>query len=145
MFSSGVDRKCNQYRLVNQPTLNKAGKKGAKTNGKSGMTNKWVLAGSRVFHSHDVRALALEQSRGVDTLVSGGVDVSMVVCAATPFPDINQHRLPHVPQRPVVSISKSKRLMLCRQEHGVKVWRLGKSRLNAYDSSKPNVLFEPRY
>ncbi|GJJ77656.1 U3 small nucleolar RNA-associated protein 4 [Entomortierella parvispora] len=127
VFSSGVDRKCNQYRLVNQPTLNKAGKKGAKTNGKSGMTNKWVLAGSRVFHSHDVRALALEQSRGVDTLVSGGVDVSMVVCAATPFPDINQHRLPHVPQRPVVSISKSKRLMLCRQEHGVKVWRLGKS------------------
>ncbi|KAG0325217.1 U3 small nucleolar RNA-associated protein [Dissophora globulifera] len=129
VFSSGVDRKCNQYRFVEQPVPKKIGKNGKNitANGKTEMTTKWILAGSRRFHSHDVRALALDESRNVDALVSGGVDVSMVVCPAAQFPDINQRRIPHVPQRPIVSISKSKRLMLCRQEHGVKVWRLGKS------------------
>ncbi|KAG0365918.1 WD40-repeat-containing domain protein [Gamsiella multidivaricata] len=132
VFSSGVDRKCNQYRFVDQPAPKKAGKNGkvGKTgsiHGKTEMVSKWVLAGSRRFHSHDVRALALDESRNVDALVSGGVDVSMVVCPAAQFPDINQRRLPYVPQRPIVSISKSNRLMLCRQAHGIKVWRLGKS------------------
>ncbi|KAG0252120.1 U3 small nucleolar RNA-associated protein [Mortierella polycephala] len=129
VFSSGVDRKCNQYRLVDQPAPKKSGKNGKNgtINGKTEMITKWIVAGSRRFHSHDVRALALDESRNVDALVSGGVDVSMVVCPAAQFPDINQRRIPHVPQRPVVSISKSKRLMLCRQTHGVKVWRLGKS------------------
>ncbi|KAF8935978.1 U3 small nucleolar RNA-associated protein [Podila verticillata] len=126
VFSSGVDRKCNQYKFVDQPAPRKNGKNGS-INGKTEMVTKWVLAGSRRFHSHDVRALALDDTRNVNTLVSGGVDVSMVVCPAADFPDTNQRRLPHVPQRPIVSISKSKRLMLCRQEHGVKVWRLGKS------------------
>ncbi|KAF9931218.1 U3 small nucleolar RNA-associated protein [Mortierella antarctica] len=129
VFSSGVDRKCNQYRLVDQPAPKKTGKNGKNgtINGKTEMVTKWVLAGSRRFHSHDVRALALDESRSVDALVSGGVDVSMVVCPAAQFPDINQRRLPYVPQRPIVSLSKSERLMMCRQEHGVKVWRLGKS------------------
>lgn len=125
MFSSGVDRKCNQYKFVDQPAPRKNGKNGS-INGKPEMVTKWVLAGSRRFHSHDVRAMALDDTRNVNALVSGGVDVSMVVCPAADFPDTNQRRLPHVPQRPIVSISKSKRLMLCRQEHGVKVWRLGK-------------------
>ncbi|KAF9365124.1 U3 small nucleolar RNA-associated protein [Mortierella sp. NVP85] len=129
VFSSGVDRKCNQYRFVDQPAPRKTGKNGknGSINSKTETIAKWVLAGSRRFHSHDVRALALDDSRNVDALVSGGVDVSMVVCPAAQFPDINQRRLPYVPQRPVVSISKSKRLMLCRQTNGIKVWRLGKS------------------
>ncbi|KAF9433718.1 U3 small nucleolar RNA-associated protein [Entomortierella beljakovae] len=128
VFSSGVDRKCNQYRFVDQPAPRKGknGKTGS-INGKTATVTKWVLSGSRRFHSHDVRALALDESRNVDALVSGGVDVSMVVCPAAQFPDNNQRRLTYVPQRPVISISKTKRLMLCRQEHGVKVWRLGKS------------------
>ncbi|KAG0000709.1 U3 small nucleolar RNA-associated protein [Entomortierella chlamydospora] len=129
VFSSGVDRKCNQYRFVDQPAPKKTGKNGksGSINGKSATIAKWVLAGSRRFHSHDVRALALDESRNVDALVSGGVDVSMVVCPAAQFPENNQRRLTYVPQRPIISISKSKRLMLCRQEHGVKVWRIGKS------------------
>ncbi|KAF9957391.1 U3 small nucleolar RNA-associated protein, partial [Modicella reniformis] len=129
VFSSGVDRKCNQYRFVDQPAPKKTEKNGknGSINGKVEMISKWVLSGSRRFHSHDVRALALDESRSVDTLVSGGVDVSMVVCPAAQFPDINQRRLPYVPQRPVVSFSKSKRLMLCRHANGIKLWRLGKS------------------
>ncbi|KAF9100320.1 U3 small nucleolar RNA-associated protein [Mortierella sp. GBA35] len=129
VFSSGVDRKCNQYRLVDQPAPKKTGKNGKNgtINGKTEMVTKWVLAGSRRFHSHDVRALAMDESRNVDALVSGGVDVSMVVCPAAQFPDINQRRIPYVPQRPIVSFSKTSRLMLCRQANSVKVWRLGKS------------------
>ncbi|KAF9109281.1 U3 small nucleolar RNA-associated protein [Mortierella sp. AM989] len=129
VFSSGVDRKCNQYRFVDQPAPKKTGKTGknGSINGKSVTVTKWVLAGSRRFHSHDVRALALDESRNVDALVSGGVDVSMVVCPVAQFPENNQRRLTYVPQRPIISISKSKRLMLSRQAHGVKVWRIGKS------------------
>ncbi|KAI1294060.1 U3 small nucleolar RNA-associated protein [Mortierella claussenii] len=126
VFSSGVDRKCNQYKFVDQPAPKKIGRNGS-INSKTDMITKWVLTGSRRFHSHDVRALALDESRNVDALVSGGVDVTMVVCSATQFLENNQRRLTYVPQRPVVAISKSKRLMLSRQDHGVKVWRLGKS------------------
>jgi U3 small nucleolar RNA-associated protein 4 len=127
VFSSGVDRKCNQYRLVDQPApkTGKNGKNGT-INGKTEMVTKWVLSGSRRFHSHDVRAMAMDESRNVDALVSGGVDVSMVVCTASQFTGINQRRIPYVPQRPIISISKSTRLMLCRQANGIKVWRLGK-------------------
>ncbi|KAF9427540.1 U3 small nucleolar RNA-associated protein [Podila epigama] len=126
VFSSGVDRKCVQFKFMDQPVLKKNKMTG--TIHKSGeMVTKWVLTGMRRFHSHDVRAMALNDSRNVNTLVSGGVDVSMVSCPIAEFPDTNQRRLPHVPQRPIVSISRSKRLLLSRQDHGVKVWRLGKS------------------
>ncbi|KAF9974306.1 U3 small nucleolar RNA-associated protein [Actinomortierella ambigua] len=127
VFSSGVDRKVNQYRLVEQPAPKRSHGKNGQINGKVDMVSKWTLAGSRRWHSHDVRALALDESRHVDALVSGGVDVSMVVCPAADFPNINQRRIPYVPQRPVISISKSKRLLLCRREHGIKLWRIGKS------------------
>ncbi|KAF9897740.1 U3 small nucleolar RNA-associated protein, partial [Lobosporangium transversale] len=132
VFSAGVDRKCNQYRFVEQPAPKMTGKNGkngknGSVTGKTEMVTKWILTGSRRFHSHDVRALALDESRNVDALVSGGVDVTMVVCSAAQFLENNQRRLTYVPQRPVVSFSKSKRLLLCRQERGVKVWRLGKS------------------
>ncbi|KAF9919581.1 U3 small nucleolar RNA-associated protein [Linnemannia zychae] len=126
VFSSGVDRKCNQYRLLDEPLQKKRGKNGT-TNGKTETMTKWVLSYSRQFHSHDVRAMAMDESRNVDALVSGGVDVSMVVCTASQFTAINQRRIPYVPQRPVISVSKSTRLMLCRQANGIKVWRLGKS------------------
>ncbi|KAG9069719.1 U3 small nucleolar RNA-associated protein [Linnemannia hyalina] len=126
VFSSGVDRKCNQYRLVDQPAPKKTGKNGT-THGKTEMVNKWVLSATRRFHSHDVRAMAMDESRNVDALVTGGVDVSLVVCSASQFTDINQRRISYVPQRPVISMSKSTRLMLCRQANGIKVWRLGKS------------------
>ncbi|KAG0338153.1 U3 small nucleolar RNA-associated protein [Podila humilis] len=126
VFSSGVDRKTNQYKFVEQIAPKKNGKNGS-IHSKTEMITKWVVSGSRRFHSHDVRAMALDDSRSVNTVVSGGVDVTMVVCPVADFPDTNQRRLPHVPQHLIVSISKSKRLMLSRQDHGVKVWRLGKS------------------
>ncbi|KAF9584858.1 hypothetical protein BGW38_004904 [Lunasporangiospora selenospora] len=127
VFSSGVDRKCCRYRFVDQVDApKKLGKRNGDSN-KSDLVSKWVLSGSGRSHSHDVRALALNESRNVDALVSGGVDVSMVVCSPSTFPDNNMRRLPYVPQRPVISVSQSQRLMLCRMPHGVKVWRLGKT------------------
>src|SRR5690606_33240171 len=92
-------------------------------NGKTESGYQWVLTGSRRFHSHDVRAMVLNDSRQVNALVSGGVDVSLVVCPAAEFPNNNHRRLPYTPQKSVISISKSKRLLLCHQDNRVKLWR----------------------
>ncbi|RUS34689.1 WD40-repeat-containing domain protein [Jimgerdemannia flammicorona] len=131
VFTSGVDRKLNQFHLVETSISSK--KRKAPSNNSSASvpaptsTTKWILAHNRRFHSHDVRALALEEDRPVNALVSGGIDVSLVVCPAQEFPDTTQRRLSCLPQKPVVSVSKTKRLMLCRFTNVVKVWRLGKA------------------
>lgn len=133
MFTSGVDRKLNQFRLVE--TASSFSKQAMPSNNSASEVvasarTKWVLAGNRRFHSHDVRALALEENRPINALVSGGIDMSLVVSPAREFPNSNQRRLPFLPQKPLVSISKSKRLMMCRFTNAVKVWRLGKSTIN---------------
>ncbi|RUS21509.1 hypothetical protein BC937DRAFT_92478, partial [Endogone sp. FLAS-F59071] len=130
VFTSGVDRKLNQFRLV-ETALSFSKQEMPPNDSPSEVMasarTKWVLSGNRRFHSHDVRALALEENRPINALVSGGIDMSLVVSPAREFPNSNQRRLPFLPQKPLVSISKSKRLMLCRFTNALKVWRLGKT------------------
>ncbi|OZJ06653.1 hypothetical protein BZG36_00273 [Bifiguratus adelaidae] len=119
VFTSGVDRKIVQFRSVDAQRQGEKQQKGKKS--------KWLISGNRKYHSHDVRAMALEEMRPVDTLVTGGVDVSIVVCSAQEFPNGNQRRLPCLPQKPVISLSRTRRLLMCRNPNSVKVWRLGKA------------------
>jgi hypothetical protein len=64
VYSSGVDRKCVLYRIVPKP----------KSYSKDNSINEkyWVKVGYSRHHMHDVKALAICEERGVNSIISGG-------------------------------------------------------------------------
>ena len=82
----------------------------------------WVVAARKRAHSHDIRALALSPS-GLE-LVSGGVDTTLMVYAPSALEGTPRRVLP-IPQRPLVAVARSARLLCCQYPHRVDVWRLG--------------------
>lgn len=129
VYSSGVDRVIVQHRQV--PT-----KLSSSTSSSSLKMMKWIPAVQRRYHSHDVRALALNPS--TDMLVSGGVDTTLIVSTpASKFDHVKQRRMPLWPTvqgtggvgggRQTVSFVKEMRWMVehCRDGLGIRVWTLG--------------------
>lgn len=150
VYTAGVDRKIMAFRVV-QVAEEKKAKKNAKADDDENAIGqkrmKWVNAGNRRYHSHDIRALALHDGRMVDSLVSGGVDVQLIAVPAADFPNLIQNKLPPCPQKDLISISKSKRLIMCTFFSSVVVWRLGKAVSSKIDGENVNVepqLIEPQ-
>ncbi|KAJ3289037.1 U3 small nucleolar RNA-associated protein [Rhizoclosmatium sp. JEL0117] len=112
VYSSGVDRRVLQYRLTKKPLFRQ----------------NWVLSGDRRFHSHDVRALALCETKPIDSLVSGGMDATFVISKTiSQFPDSKQQRQSPFPQKSLISLADEGRLLMARFDDSVKVWALGQS------------------
>ncbi|KAJ3417525.1 U3 small nucleolar RNA-associated protein 4 [Chytridiales sp. JEL 0842] len=121
VYSSGIDRKVVQYRLVTAQKSHASGRKGSKQGGKH-----FIISGERRFHSHDVRALALCELKPIDALVSGGVDTTLTVSTeASKFPACKQLRHNSFPQKPLITLAQEARLVLYRDSTSVKVWSLG--------------------
>ncbi|KAJ3377282.1 U3 small nucleolar RNA-associated protein, partial [Entophlyctis sp. JEL0112] len=141
VFSSGVDRRVLQFRLVENSAAAHIGymqrvrdRRNQQQDSQSDKT--WVLVGDRRFHSHDVRALVLCDEKPVDALVSAGVDSALIVTksAVRQFSDTKQPqnkrpqlRVGMFPQRPIVSVAEGARLVLARFDSSVKLWRLGQA------------------
>lgn len=153
VYTAGVDRKIMAFKVV-QVAEEKKSKKNtnnatndADENAAGQKRLKWVNAGNRRYHSHDIRALALHDDRAVDSLVSGGVDVQLIAVPAADFPNLIQNKLPPCPQKDLISISKSQRLMMCTFFSSVVVWRLGKAISPSYEgehvSAEPQLI-EPQ-
>ncbi|KAI8381572.1 quinon protein alcohol dehydrogenase-like superfamily [Radiomyces spectabilis] len=119
VFSAGVDRKLNAFRCVQQ-------NKHSDTSG-SNKGGNWVNMGSRRYHSHDIRALALDERPAINSIVSGGVDLELISSPALEFPKLIQNRLPPFPQKYLASVSKSRRLILSMDFNSVSLWRLGRA------------------
>ncbi|KAJ3250685.1 U3 small nucleolar RNA-associated protein 4 [Chytriomyces hyalinus] len=136
VFSSGVDRRVIQFSLVDnalEVQQNYMKKKSSKLYAKN-----WVLTGDRRFHSHDVRALALCESKPFDALVSGGVDATFIVSKTiSKFPECKQERKAMFPQNPLISLARDARLLLARFDDHVKIWELGQFVSDASTSSGP--------
>ncbi|KAI8047916.1 WD40-repeat-containing domain protein [Thamnidium elegans] len=118
VFSAGVDRKITAFRRTQT---------GGKKNGKIETVNDWINVGSRRYHWHDIRALALDDRAKVNSIVSGGVDVELVACPAAEFPKLIQNRLPPFPHKYIVSMSKSHKLVMSAFFNSVSLWRLGQA------------------
>lgn len=110
LYSAGVDCKVVTYRKAQ-----------AKMHGKK---NEWVIAARSKRHSHDIRALAIEDRSS--TLVSGGVDTQLSISplegrwyAASPFARKN-----------IVSVSKSRQLIMSTFFNSISIWRLGQGKVN---------------
>ncbi|KAF7725831.1 U3 small nucleolar RNA-associated protein [Apophysomyces ossiformis] len=130
VFSAGVDRKLCAFRRVQQSN---------KTHSKT----QWLNIGSRRYHWHDIRALALDDRPSVNSIVSGGVDVELVSCPAREFPKLIQNRLPPFPHKYITSVSKSHKLIMATFDNSMSIWRLGKAGeldLSSRQTTIPEVL-----
>ncbi|KAJ3062287.1 U3 small nucleolar RNA-associated protein, partial [Rhizoclosmatium hyalinum] len=128
VYSSGVDRRVLQYRLVDNTAQTQANYMSSQKTKKPLFRQNWVLSGDRRFHSHDVRALALCETKPIDSLVSGGMDATFVISKTiSQFPDSKQQRQSPFPQKSLISLADEGRLLMARFDDSVKVWALGQS------------------
>ncbi|KAI8898761.1 WD40-repeat-containing domain protein [Globomyces pollinis-pini] len=122
VFSSGVDRKLVQFSKVNTMAL-------------------WVISGKKRYHTHDVRAMAYIEERPWDTIVTGGVDTSVVFIGPTAdFQLMKQLRLGYFPQQSPISFSSIKRLLMCMFDDSVRVWRFAKAPPNVAEATETSRL-----
>ncbi|KAI9598687.1 quinon protein alcohol dehydrogenase-like superfamily [Syncephalis fuscata] len=119
IYSSGVDRKINQYTRVNtrQDTRRESSNNESST--------KWILASSNRPHSHDVRGLDVSTLPSINSVVSGGIGVQLVVCRHSSFSTDRKQYLPLNPMTPLVDVSTERQWLLSRFDHSVRLWQLG--------------------
>ncbi|KAI8330637.1 WD40-repeat-containing domain protein [Chlamydoabsidia padenii] len=113
LFSAGVDRKLVVCRRVQNKNNNNKGT--------------WATLGSRRYHWHDIRALALDERPEVNAIVSGGVDVEMVSSPALEYPRLQQNRITPFARKHLISVSKSHRLVMARFFDTISLWKLGQA------------------
>ncbi|KAH9817953.1 quinon protein alcohol dehydrogenase-like superfamily [Melampsora americana] len=178
VFTSGIDQKTCQLTLTNK------GQKGQPD------FSKWIMSASRRLHSHDVRALAISPPYKIPTpvldpssservlpspvevpvLISGGLDMTLVLCpAASPttsffnpltgsseappnpisdsasllFRDSIQRKVSYVTRRaPAVQLSTGGRLLVCRKDRSISIWQLRTSASSSL-TSPLNSVSEP--
>lgn len=105
LFSAGVDRKMQMYKLVDNK-------------------RRWAHISGRRFHAHDVRAMASYESRGMSSVVTGGVDMTLMVIPLQDFMKTNHRMIPATPQRPRCSLAREARLIMQWSDRQIKIWRL---------------------
>ncbi|KAK4047371.1 U3 small nucleolar RNA-associated protein [Microbotryomycetes sp. JL201] len=156
IYSSGVDQKTTEFRLVTVTS--------SAPNAKP--TKRWIQASGRRLHSHDVRSMVVSPPYTltmplaatpptrpqVPILTSGGLDLSLVIVPVSqpaPLDKKNQKRLQNpvsdasstefestthrkaafVPQRNIpFSVARNGRLLMCRRERSIGIWQLGDPR-----------------
>ncbi|KTW30377.1 hypothetical protein T552_00850 [Pneumocystis carinii B80] len=116
LFSAGVDCKTIMYRIINKEN------------------QQWADVAGRRFHRHDVRAMALYESKDIDILVTGGVDMTLAIVPVMKFMKRVHRIILPVPQRPVMSFSDS-RIMINWSDHQVKLWKINEIYLNSNDET----------
>lgn len=124
VFTAGVDRKITTFRRTTKKS-------------KDNNVTQWINVGSRRYHWHDIRALALDERPHINSIVSGGVDVELVACPAAEFPKLIQNRLPPFPEKYIISLSKSHQLVMATLFNSLSIWRLGKAQNLDFSSKTP--------
>ncbi|OUM69505.1 hypothetical protein PIROE2DRAFT_38084, partial [Piromyces sp. E2] len=127
VFSSGVDRK-----IVRFSTVTNTNQKGRRSK------EQWVVAGERRYHSHDVRSLIVCEQ--YNTLLSGGVDTTVVTCELNSFPFGKVIHLQAFPSKPLIQLSKSKKLMMCQLNNSIELWKLGDSTQLEFEKMNKKLL-----
>ncbi|KAI8996980.1 WD40-repeat-containing domain protein [Pilobolus umbonatus] len=128
VFSAGVDRKITAFRRSHLKKKNE-----------NDTGSQWINVGSRRYHWHDIRAIALDDRSHINSIISGGVDVELVACPAAEFPKLIQNRLPPFPHKYLASVSRSKKLVMASFFDSICLWKLGKSATADLISTKPAI------
>jgi U3 small nucleolar RNA-associated protein 4 len=131
VYSSGIDRKVVKLANIAQNSINQ---NDTGDEALPQLFQDWIIAGSKKYHTHDVRAMIYLPNRQWDALVSGGVDTSLIISGPTAnFSKMKQQRLGIVPQKSPVSYSSKDRLMICHFDDSVRLWQLADPNIKHYD------------
>ncbi|KAK4174762.1 quinon protein alcohol dehydrogenase-like superfamily, partial [Triangularia setosa] len=106
IFSGGMDRKTSVFIPV------------------PGQNRRWSKKYHRRYHSHDVKAMASFEGKGMSVLVSGGPDGNPVVMPLRMAGNENHRTLPNLPQAAAVESAPRARFMLSWWGNEVRLWHL---------------------
>ncbi|PWY91186.1 WD40 repeat-like protein [Aspergillus heteromorphus CBS 117.55] len=110
VVSGGADQRTVVYRK-------KDGEKGDKK-------ARWSEVMHRRYHTHDVKAFAVYETRDISIVVSGGPDAAPVVLPLREFGKEHHRKLSSLPQIPQLASSPSSRLVMSFWDREVSIWRL---------------------
>lgn len=107
VYSAGVDRRIVNYKMVNKSL------------------GRWASMSKRLLHSHDIRAIALHESKTSSFLVSGGVEQTMIVTDALNFSEGTYRKIPMTVQQPILASVPSRRMLMLWADQTIKIWAIG--------------------
>ncbi|KAH8905953.1 WD40 repeat-like protein [Coniochaeta sp. PMI_546] len=105
-----------------------------------GQPGRWSKMWHRRYHTHDVKAMASFEGKGMSVVVSGGPDATPVVIPLRGAGKENHRTLSHLPQSLVVQSAPKARLILSWWGREVHIWQLRrpvKDLLDASEDSNP--------
>ncbi|PGH28083.1 hypothetical protein AJ80_00340 [Polytolypa hystricis UAMH7299] len=94
--------------------------------GKKDKSRRWAEATHRRYHTHDVKAFAVYETKNISIVVSGGLDTTPVVVPLREYGKENHRKLPSLPQCPQLSSSPASRLLMGWWEREVNFWQVPK-------------------
>lgn len=112
LFSLGVDRRTVGYKPV---AIHSGTQK-----------KRWAEVSHKRFHQHDVKCSATFESKELSVLVSGGMDAKLVVLPIRRSQSEYHRTLPHLPQRPQISVSPASRLFISWWDRDIMVYHIRK-------------------
>lgn len=114
VFSGGMDRRTTIY------------KRGPGS--RTGEKTRWAEMAHQRFHSHDVKAMAVFETKKISILASGGLDTMPIIVPIREFGKEHHRTLSSLPQQPPVRSAPKKRLLLSWWDREISIWRVSNSR-----------------
>lgn len=106
VYSTGIDSKVIEFRLVN-----------------NSQSNKWVMTKSARATNHDTRTLCL-CNEPYNTLISGGIDPRLCTYPVDNFDSHTFSRHPCLPTKDICQLARSANLLLFREQKSLHIWLL---------------------
>ncbi|KAK3341353.1 quinon protein alcohol dehydrogenase-like superfamily [Lasiosphaeria hispida] len=91
---------------------------------RAGQVGRWSKVFHRRYHTHDVKAMASFEGRGMSVVVSGGPDASPVVFPFRSAGKENHRTLPHLSQNTNLQSAPKARLILSWWGNEIRIWHL---------------------
>ncbi|MCJ1357454.1 MAG: U3 small nucleolar RNA-associated protein [Icmadophila ericetorum] len=110
MISGGMDRRSTVYRAIGTA--------------KKGMPRRWAEMAHRRFHTHDVKTMAVFETKDMSVVASGGLDTNLIIIPLREFGREYYRTLPNLSQLPPLQSAPSKRLLMTWWDREINVWRV---------------------
>lgn len=114
VFSGGMDRRTAVYRRT-------AGSRPSEK-------RRWAEIAHQRFHSHDVKAMAVFETKKISILASGGLDTTPIIVPIREFGREHHRTLSSLPQQPPLRSAPKKRLLMSWWDREVSIWRIQASK-----------------
>lgn len=110
VFSGGMDRRTTVYRRTAGSRL--------------GEKRRWAEIAHQRFHSHDVKAMAVFETRKISILASGGLDTTPIIVPIREFGREHHRTLSSLPLHPPVRSVPKKGLLVGWWDREICIWRI---------------------